>query len=159
MIKILTPELSLIKTMQFPKKFKASKKKYRCLIGVGANVGQPLRTFKKFIKYLCRNSQIDPVKTSPILKNPPFGYLKQPYFYNFCLLVKTNLAPLALLKILQNIEKIFQRKKSFRNAPRSLDLDIIFFENKRFYNKRLVIPHVNWRERQSVLIPLILMDY
>ncbi len=158
MTKHLSLDLELLTGLYFPKKFKSSSKRYRCLIGVGANIKNPLATFKKFMHYLCRSPQIDLLKTSPILKNPPFGYLAQPDFYNFCVLVRTNLYPLELLKVLQNIEKIFGRKRSFKNAPRSLDLDLIFFENKRSYNHKLVLPHPCWDERQSVLIPLILMD-
>lgn len=157
MIKKLSNNLSLHSNANFPKKFKSSHKKYKVLIGLGANINEPLKTFSKLIYYIQKDPHLDLTKTSPILKNPPFGYENQPFFYNACLLVQTNLEPIYLLRHLQHIEKIFGRKRSFRNAPRSLDLDIIFFQNKRYYNDRLVLPHKDWHNRLSVLIPMLLI--
>ena len=52
------------------------------------------------------------------------------------------------------LEKRFARRRSFANAPRTLDLDIIFFDKRVVKSEKLTIPHANWSERQSVLIPL-----
>lgn len=154
MTKNLNNKNVLISNNYFPKKFSKSSKKYRTVIGVGANIKNPITRFKRLVKYLHHDKELDLIKTSPILKNPPFGFLEQNDFYNACIVIKTDLEPLQLLKKLQYIEKRFGRKRTFKNAPRTLDLDIIFFENKRVYNDKLIIPHPKWSERESVIIPL-----
>jgi len=60
----------------------------------------------------------------------------------------------AFLTYLLRLEKRFGRKRSFENAPRTLDLDIIFFDNRIINTKTLQVPHPSWSERESVLIPL-----
>jgi 2-amino-4-hydroxy-6-hydroxymethyldihydropteridine diphosphokinase len=55
------------------------------------------------------------------------------------------------------LEKIFRRKRSFKNAPRTLDIDIIFFNNIKIANKKLIVPHKAWTKRESVIIPMILL--
>jgi len=62
--------------------------------------------------------------------------------------------PRELLAFLLRVEKHFGRKRSFANAPRTLDLDLIFFDDVRMETARLTLPHPHWHERESVLIPL-----
>jgi 2-amino-4-hydroxy-6-hydroxymethyldihydropteridine diphosphokinase len=147
----------LLKSNFYPNRYKSSNLRFNVLIGIGANVGNCTRRFKKLYLYLQKFPKIDIVKTSLILKNPPFGYLQQNDFYNLLIHIKTNLYPNELLKTLQHIEKHFKRKRVFKNSPRTLDLDIIFFETKKIYNNRLIIPHYDWKNRSSVLIPLLLL--
>ncbi len=125
------------------------------LIGVGGNIGDTLRRFNHLFYMLKREPKLKILATATILKNPPFGYLEQPYFYNTLLLLETTLTPMQLLIRLQLIENRFRRKRSFKDAPRTLDLDIILF-NKRKVAKapRLIIPHPHYQERESVLKPL-----
>jgi len=63
--------------------------------------------------------------------------------------------PRLFLDYLMRLEKRFARKRSFANAPRTLDLDIIFFDNRVVKTQKLQIPHAKWFERESVLIPLM----
>ncbi len=154
MVKILDSNNKLVFRGFFPKKFPKSRKKQRVLIGIGGNVGNSFFIFKKLVRYLINDIEIDIVRTSPILINPPFGYREQQDFKNAVLVIKTNLTPDTLMKKLLYIEKKFGRKRLFKDGPRTLDLDIIFFENKTVYNKNLTIPHPQWNKRNSVLIPL-----
>lgn len=135
---------------------KRSKKtyKHKALIGLGGNVGNMQKRFKRVYRYLLDRADIHVSQTSPILKNPPFGYLEQNDFYNAVMLVETSLSPRELLKLLLHTEKIFKRKRSFKNAPRTLDLDIIFFDSKHYRDRHLTIPHPCWSQRESVVIPL-----
>ncbi len=96
-------------------------------------------------------------KTSAILQNPPFGFLEQDDFFNAIIVFKTSLGPKAFLKFLLHVEKIFGRKRSFKNAPRTLDLDIIFFDDIKYSQKNLEIPHPSWSKRDSVVLPLLSM--
>ncbi len=97
---------------------------------------------------------VDIVQTSPILKNPPFGYIDQPDFYNTIIILKTNLSPQELLKYLLYVEKIYKRERLFKDSPRTLDLDIIFYDKIKMSKNNLVIPHPHFHQRESVLIPL-----
>jgi len=148
----------IIKTTYFPAKIKKSSKKNRALIGIGCNVGNCIRRFKKVYRFLNSHPKIDVIQTSIIYQNPPFGYLNQPDFFNSILVIKTDFSPLELLNFLLYTEKKFNRKRSFKNAPRTLDLDIIMFNNMKLNHKRLIVPHPYFKERDSVLVPLALKD-
>ena len=124
------------------------------MLGIGGNVGDVRRRFNHLFFYLKRSSFVDVVETAPILKNPPFGYLEQDDFYNSLIIVKTCLRPKALLRYILAIEKKFGRKRSFQDAPRTLDIDMIFYEQEVIKSKVLTVPHPYWNERSSVLIPL-----
>ena len=129
--------------------------RYTATIGIGGNLGDVKRRFESLYFYFKRDRQVSLVSTSLILKNPPFGFLEQDDFFNSIIVLKTNLQPLAFLDYLMRVEKRFGRKRSFADAPRTLDLDIIFFDNRVITKPRLKIPHVEWFKRESVLIPLM----
>lgn len=126
----------------------------RALIGVGGNIGDTKRRFAHLWVYMKRTPLLDPLQSGVILKNPPFGYNKQDDFYNTVIEISTSLSPRALLRVLWRIENRFGRVRSFANAPRTLDLDIIFYDNKIVNYPELIIPHPHWDERLSVGIPL-----
>ena len=148
----------IIKTAFFPAKKRKSNKPHKALIGIGCNLGNCIRRFKKVYKFLNSHPKVDIIQTSIIYKNPPFGYLNQPYFYNSILVVKTSFSPYELLRFLLYTEKKFGRKRSFKNAPRTLDLDIIMFDEVKINRKNLIIPHPFFKKRDSVLVPLALKD-
>ena len=158
MKKKLTQNLTLFYTSNYPKKFNStSNKKYSVTIGIGGNIGNTKRIFDKLILCLKKDSRFTLLMTSPLLKNPPFGFLEQSDFLNGIIALKTNLAPNEFLKNMQRLEKRFGRKRSFQDAPRTLDIDIIFFNNKKINTKDLIVPHKDWANRESVIIPLIEM--
>ena len=153
--KKLSPDLTLFYYPNFPKKFNiTSNKKYSVTIGIGGNIGNTKKIFDKLILCLKKDSRFTLLMTSPLLKNPPFGFLEQSDFLNGIITLKTDLYPNKFLKAMQRYEKKFGRKRSFQDAPRTLDIDIIFFDNKKIDIKSLVIPHKNWANRESVIIPL-----
>lgn len=134
-----------------PVKFLAQKE---IIIGVGANVGDVKRRFEILISQLKQNNKIKLKAVSPLLKNPPFGFLDQNDFLNFIIVIHTNLSPVELFEFLKKVENRFGRTRDFKNAPRTLDLDIIFFRNKKIKTEKLCIPHKFWQDRQSVVLPL-----
>jgi len=148
----------IVKTVFFPAKIKKSNKPHKALIGIGCNMGNCIRRFKKLYHFLNSHPKIDIIQTSIIYKNPPFGYLDQDDFYNSILIIKTNFSPFELLNFLLYTEKKFGRIRSFKNAPRTLDLDIIMFDELKINTKRLIVPHPFFKKRDSVLIPLVLKD-
>ncbi|HHH20025.1 MAG TPA: 2-amino-4-hydroxy-6-hydroxymethyldihydropteridine diphosphokinase [Campylobacterales bacterium] len=131
-----------------------STKPYQATLGIGGNIGDVPRRFNRLFWYLKRSPFIDIVETSPMLKNPPFGYLDQEDFYNAIVIVKTCLRPKALLRYILGIEKRFGRQRLFQDGPRTLDIDIIFYGHEVIHTKELTVPHPSWDERASVLIPL-----
>lgn len=158
MRKKLTNNLTLFYSNNFPKEInKTSNKKYSVTIGIGGNIGNIKKTFDKLFLCLKTDSRFDLLMTSPLLLNPPFGFLDQNEFLNGIILLKTNLAPNEFLKNMQRLERRFKRTRSFKDAPRTLDIDIIFFHNKKINTEKLIIPHKDWKQRDSVVIPLKLL--
>ena len=148
----------IIKTTFYPAKIKKSSKKNKALVGIGCNIGNCIRRFKKLYLFFNSHPKIDVVQTSIIYKNPPFGYLNQPWFYNTIMVIYTDFSPYELLNFLLYTEKKFGRKRSFKNAPRKLDLDIILYNNVKVNTNKLKIPHPYFKQRESVLVPLALKD-
>jgi len=157
--KKLSDKLTLYKTHNFPYiNSKKSSKKYLATIGIGGNIGDVKKTFDKLFLSLSKDTRFDIIMTSPLLQNPPFGYLEQNDFLNGIIALKTNLAPNEFLKNMQRLENRFGRKRSFQDAPRTLDIDIIFFDKKKINTEHLTIPHKGWATRESVIIPLKYMN-
>ena len=149
-------DLTLIKTQLYPyRKSKINKIHNLALIGVGGNVGDLLRRFNHLFFAIEHQGNLKILATSFILKNPPFGFLNQPDFYNTLILLDTMLTPMQLLHRLQSIESKFRRKRLFKDAPRTLDLDIILYNNIKVRKApKLIIPHPHYTKRQSVMLPL-----
>ncbi|NPA11284.1 MAG: 2-amino-4-hydroxy-6-hydroxymethyldihydropteridine diphosphokinase [Epsilonproteobacteria bacterium] len=147
----------IIKTTFFPYVSK-SQKPNKALIGVGCNLGNCIRRFKKLFLFFQNHPKIDIIQTSVIYKNPPFGYLNQPWFYNTVMVVGSDYSPNELLNFLLYTEKKFGRKRAFKNSPRTLDLDIILYNNIKKKSTKLNIPHPYYKQRASVLVPLALKD-
>ena len=146
-------------TLYFQKNYpyrskKKSSKLFQSTLGIGGNIGDVRRRFNHLFFYLQKSPFLEIVETSPILKNPPFGYLEQDEFYNALIIVKSCLRPKALLRYILRVEKKFGRKRSFADAPRTLDIDMIFYEDEVMNTTELILPHHAWHERESVTIPL-----
>lgn len=148
--------LKFSKFYPIERKFKASFK-YTAVVGVGGNLGDVSKRFRNLYHFWLKDRRVKVIETSPILINSAFGYTKQDDFYNAMMLIQTSLDAKKFLLFLQHSEKVFKRERSFKNAPRTLDLDIIFFENKKQKRKGLIIPHPKWQERVSVVVPLGLL--
>jgi 2-amino-4-hydroxy-6-hydroxymethyldihydropteridine diphosphokinase len=151
----VAPGLTLYRDARFPCRLgRQGRHRYRAVVGIGGNVGDMRRRFHRLFVVLERERRVDLLQTAPILKNPPFGYLEQDDFYNSVLELSTSMQPRAFLRYLLHLEKRFGRRRSFANAPRTLDLDILFFDGRVINKADLQVPHPHWQERQSVVIPL-----
>lgn len=140
----------------FPIVKKENKKyKHKVVIGIGGNKGDVRARFRNLYTYFSKSKLLSVSETSAILKNPPFGYLEQDDFYNAVMVVRTSLSPQVFLKFLLHVEKVFKRCRSFKNAPRTLDLDIIFYDDIKIQSKHLEVPHPSWYARESVVLPLL----
>ena len=152
----LSNDLITFKGLRFGVSCKAkSSHRYNATVGIGGNVGDVRRRFEHLFNYLKKDKRVELLETSLILKNPPFGFVEQDDFFNSIIVLKTSMQPMVFLDYLMRLEKKFARKRSFANAPRTLDLDIIFFDNRIINKPKLQVPHVEWFKRDSVLIPLM----
>ena len=154
----LNDTLTLFQGLLFPyKSKKVSPFRYTATVGIGGNLGDVKRRFHHLFFHLQKEKRVTLLQTSLILKNPPFGYTDQDDFFNSIMIIKTNMQAKDFLAYLMRLEKKFGRMRSFPNAPRTLDLDIIFFDNKIINTKKLTLPHPAWSQRESVVIPLASM--
>ena len=152
----LNESLTTLKGLHFGSKSRPkSSHRYKVTIGIGGNVGDVKRRFEHLFILLKKDKRVELLQTSLILKNPPFGYIDQDDFLNSIIVLQVSMEPFAFLDYLHRLEKKFARKRSFANAPRTLDLDIIFFDNRVIKTDRLTIPHASWFKRESVMIPLM----
>lgn len=94
------------------------------------------------------------LQVSSIYETEPVGYLEQPWFLNLVAAIETPLAPRALLEFCLHVEQLGGRTRTFPNAPRTLDLDILFFGELVIREEGLIIPHPRIAERRFVLEPL-----
>ncbi len=147
--------LVILKGLRFPYSIKSkTSHRYQTVIGIGGNIGDVKRRFEHLFFTLKRDLRVELLSTSFILKNPPFGYTQQEDFFNSIIVLKTSMQADVFLDYLMRLEKRFARKRIFANAPRTLDLDIIFFDDRVINTHKLTVPHPFWSKRESVVIPL-----
>ena len=126
------------------------------LIALGGNVGDVRATFKRAIIDICHMAQAVLLARSSDYATPPWGDEQQDRFINACIEIETGLAPVPLLKVLQAIEQAFgrDRSKERRWGPRTLDLDLIAYDDVSMNEPELTLPHPRLFERAFVLMPL-----
>ena len=121
-------------------------------IALGTNVGNYRNNFSRAVFELSKIGSIS--KIANIYKSKPYGYLKQNYFYNTMVYLKSEIHPNELIKKIHLIERKLHKNKRIINGPRKIDLDIIFWDQKIFKNNNVIIPHPRAQERDFVLCPL-----
>ncbi|MFH1442135.1 MAG: 2-amino-4-hydroxy-6-hydroxymethyldihydropteridine diphosphokinase [Candidatus Omnitrophota bacterium] len=126
-----------------------------CYLGVGSNLGDRRENIKTAIKgiNLLKNTKV--IKVSKLIQTKPQGGpLNQNDFFNGALKINTKLSPAVLLKQLKQIERGLGRKKTVRNGPRVIDLDVLLYADKVINTKNLIVPHPRMFERDFVITPL-----
>jgi 2-amino-4-hydroxy-6-hydroxymethyldihydropteridine diphosphokinase len=126
----------------------------RCFIALGANLGDPVATVRAAIDVLRALPDTEFVSASSLYRTAPVGLKHQPDFINAVVeLVVVSPAP-TFLQALFEIEARFGRQRSVRNAPRTLDLDLLLYGNLLSDDPQLTLPHPRLHERAFVLAPL-----
>src|ERR1700750_2974307 len=127
------------------------------LIALGGNVGDVRATFQKAISNICGMTQVALLARSSDYATPPWGEERQARFVNACIEIETSLDPHALLFTLQKIEKKFgrDRARETRWGPRTLDLDLIAYDDVKIDQPELTLPPPRLFERAFVLFPLV----
>lgn len=122
-------------------------------IGIGSNLGDRQENCLHAI-YLLEKKGIIIKKRSSMYETEPWGIKEQPNFINMAIEIETYLNPKELLKILKKVESEIGREESSKWGPRSIDLDILLFNDLIFIEDDLKIPHPLMHERSFVLRPL-----
>lgn len=120
-------------------------------LSLGSNIGNRRANLKKALRFLGEN--VDIVKVSSVYDTEPVGVGEQPRFLNLICLVGTNMGPKQLLSFIKGIESEMGRDLRLMNAPRIIDIDIIFHGDTIMESQELTIPHPRMRERAFVLVP------
>lgn len=121
-------------------------------IGIGSNLGNRKLYIEKAIRFLKTSKDIVVEKVSSIYEtNPVEGSSNQGKFLNGVIKIKTSLRPVVLLERLQNIEKVLRRKRTVKNGPRTIDLDILTYGKQIIVEPNLLIPHPRLDKRKFVL--------
>jgi GTP cyclohydrolase IV len=122
-------------------------------IGIGSNIGDRQANIISAVKTLSQHSKIK--QMSALFETAPEGFIEQPDFLNCIVSIETDVKPMPLLKLLRKTEKELGRQESFRNAPRPIDLDILFYGDQLIKQTGLEIPHPRLHERAFVLVPMV----
>ncbi|MCC7006263.1 MAG: 2-amino-4-hydroxy-6-hydroxymethyldihydropteridine diphosphokinase [Ottowia sp.] len=123
-------------------------------LGLGANLGDAPQTLKEAVIDLAQCPNVTPVSHSSLYRSQPYQ-ADGPDFFNMVVSVETSLDAQRLYAICAGIETKFGRKRSYRNAPRTLDIDLLLYGDQRLASVDLVIPHPRMTERAFVLHPLL----
>lgn len=124
-------------------------------LGLGTNIGDRLNYLKQAISKLQFNKDIKITKKSKLYETKAWGYTEQDDFLNMCIEIETNLSPIELLNECQKVELELNRERKIRWGPRTIDIDILFFNDIILQEEKLEIPHPRIKERAFVLIPLL----
>lgn len=128
---------------------------HTAFVGLGSNLEDPSGQLQRAFADLDTLPDTRLVARSSLYRSAPVGYLDQPDFVNAVARLETSLTPQDLLKSLLNIEHVHGRERTFRNAPRTLDLDVLLYDELQLHEHGLTIPHPQMHLRAFVLRPLL----
>jgi len=124
-------------------------------IGLGANLDQPEHQLEQAFGALSRLPQTQLIARSALYRSAPVGKIDQPDFVNAVAMLRTELSPHALLHALLDLEAKQGRVRSEPNAARTLDLDLLLYDDRVIHEPDLDIPHPRMHQRAFVLVPLV----
>ena len=122
-------------------------------LGIGSNLDNPVQQVVEALETL--KTCLTGFKSAPLYRSEPLGPPNQPDYINTVIEGITSLAPIELLDKCQEIEAAHRRVKTVKWGPRTLDIDILYYDNQTLHNNRLTIPHPQILNRNFVLIPLL----
>jgi len=123
-------------------------------LSLGSNIGNKVDNLDKAVDILRNNTSIHKLIVSDYYTTDPMGYVDQDEFVNIAVGLTTDLEPLRLLDLCQLIEEKLERKRLIHWGPRSIDVDIIYYDDIEINESRLIVPHPRMYERNFVLTPL-----
>ncbi|MGB4562328.1 MAG: 2-amino-4-hydroxy-6-hydroxymethyldihydropteridine diphosphokinase [Methylophilaceae bacterium] len=124
-------------------------------LGLGSNQSDPINQIKNATELIEKIETSKITKKSSLYESLPVGYLDQPNFINQVISLQTSLSPAELFERFQQIEFQLKRVKKIVNGPRTIDIDILLFNQEIILTKDLTIPHPRMLDRAFVMIPLL----
>jgi len=125
----------------------------KIVLSLGTNLGDRSANLKTAAA-LIENRFNAIVRKSPVYETPPLYYEGPEKFYNCCIVFDSELGAKEVFRITSSIEKEMKRERSFPNAPRIIDIDIIFAGDEVMSDKNITVPHIGLQDRKFVLKPL-----
>lgn len=129
-------------------------KRIMAYLGLGANLGDPVNQLQQALALLHHSGGISVRRISSLYETSPVGYLNQPNFYNLVAEIDTVLPPAELLQATQKVEQCLHRVRIERFGPRTMDVDILLYDQRIINKPELTVPHPRLLERAFALIPL-----
>ncbi len=126
----------------------------RAYLALGGNVGDVEQAFRTSLAALRAQAHVEVLKESAIYRTPPWGKTDQPDFLNMAAEIETDLSAHDLLDLCLTIERASGRVREERWGPRTIDLDIIAYDDQTIADERLTVPHPHAHERAFVLAPM-----
>jgi 2-amino-4-hydroxy-6-hydroxymethyldihydropteridine diphosphokinase len=124
-------------------------------IALGSNIGDRFNYLRKAIQQLNKYPEIELVNYSSVYETDPVGYEDQDLFLNMVIEVQTEWNPYQLLDACLKTEVELGRKRDVRWGPRTIDLDILLYNQENIETEKLIVPHPRMGERNFVMIPLL----
>jgi 2-amino-4-hydroxy-6-hydroxymethyldihydropteridine diphosphokinase len=125
------------------------------ILGLGSNLGDRAETLAHAIRLLGQLPTVKVLAVSHAVDSAPVGYVDQPDFLNLCLAISCESNPDELLRQTLEIElRLGRRRTAERNGPRTLDIDLLFYEGGPWESPSVTLPHPRWKTRDFVMIPL-----
>lgn len=130
------------------------RKRHKAYIGLGSNMGDKENYLKEAINKICAEKGVELVKQSSFIATKPWGYLDQEDFLNSVIEIETIFEADELMDLLLKIELELNRKREIKWGPRTIDLDILMYDEVISSNEKVILPHPRMHEREFVLKPL-----
>ncbi|MFO1290077.1 MAG: 2-amino-4-hydroxy-6-hydroxymethyldihydropteridine diphosphokinase [Nitrosomonas sp.] len=140
---------------KIPQSLEKIKSNHIAFIGLGSNLENPILQINQALAHLAGLPEICLLKQSSLYSSAPIDAPNQPDYINAVVKVKTSLQPQALLAQLLAIEENSGRIRTYPNAARILDLDLLLYDNLQYREKNLIVPHPRMHQRAFVLRPLV----
>ena len=129
--------------------------KNKVYLSLGSNIGNRQEYIESAIELVGKREGIKILKKSGLYETSPVGYVEQDLFLNAVIKIETDFSERDILKIINKIENELDRKREIRWGPRTIDIDILIFSDKKINETDLIIPHKEMFNRLFVLVPLI----
>ena len=135
-----------------------SKKRHKAYLSLGSNMGDKENYINKAIELLEEDNQTQVTQIASFIETKPYGNVEQDDFLNTAVEIKTLRSPIELLKLANEIEEKLGRVRTIKWGPRTIDLDIIFYDEEVINEPNLIVPHKEMHLREFVLKPLVELE-
>jgi len=127
---------------------------HKVYLGIGSNLGERQTNLMEAIRLLDEDEECMIERISSFIETKPVGGVEQDDFLNGALCIRTLRTPMELLELIEKIETALKRERLIHWGPRTIDLDILFYDDEMIQTERLTIPHPEMTNREFVLVPL-----